>query len=46
MAKQDEERPRPTKGEQPGFDQQHAKIRRDKGVEIRPAGKGSGNKQY
>jgi hypothetical protein len=32
-----EKRQKLTKGEQPGFDQQHAKIRRDKGVEIGPA---------
>jgi hypothetical protein len=30
-------KPKPTKGEQLGFDQYHAKIRRDKGVEIGPA---------
>lgn len=32
-----EQKPKLTKGEQPGFDAHYAKTRRDKGVEIGPA---------
>ena len=35
-----------TKGEEPSIEEHQAKHRRDKGVEIRPEGKGDENKKY